>query len=203
MNKNMKKFIIVCSLLMVASVGGICASWQYSSGLVDSTSIRNDVELADLYYPENVPDDSENELSHHALLKLIVSETVGLNNSNSLLSRAVNDRIEDNKNNVSSSQQVTSGNLKNTFGNVSGYEYVGFLIVMTSDSLYDIYTYDHRDAENINTRIETFHTRAVLEDGKWVLRGGKQGSAIATVYDGKTNGKYKNTISPSTYEDAL
>lgn len=184
---------------MAASVGGICAAWQFSGGPVSPVSINNDVVLADLYYAENVPDDPDADLSHHTLLQLIVSETVGLNNPNSLLSGAVEDRLDRNKNNVCSSQQVTGGNLKNTFGNVLGYEYVGFLIVMREDNEYDIYTYDHRDAENINSRIVVYHTRTVCENGKWVLRGGKEGTAIATVYDDKTNGKYKNTISYTTF----
>ena len=199
MGKNMKKFVIICLLLMVASIGGICATWQFSEGQVAPISTNNDVVLADLYYPENVPDDPDADLSHNTLLQLIVSETVGINNPNSLLSQSIDKRLENSKDNVCSSQQVTGGNLKNTFGNVPGYEYVGFLIVMREENEYDIYTYDHRDAENINSRITVYHTRIVKDNGEWVLRGGREGSAIATVYDDKTNGKYKNTIAHSTF----
>ena len=90
--------------------------------------------------------------------------------------------------------------IKNTFGNIPGYEYVGFLIVMTNDSLYDIYTYDNRDASKVNRVISVFWTQAVKVDGTWVLRGGKEGTATTTTYDGNISGKYKNTINPTSYK---
>ena len=97
MGKNMKKFVIICLLLMVASIGGICATWQFSEGPVAPISTNNDVVLADLYYPENVPDDPDADLSHNTLLQLIISETVGINNPNSLLSQSIDKRLENSK----------------------------------------------------------------------------------------------------------
>ena len=200
MNKSFKKFIIICLLLMVASAGGIWATWEFATGPINPVEISNPVEIVDLYYAENVPDDPGSDLSHHTLLQMIVDIEVGINNPNSLLSGAIEKRLDDEKNSVNSGQQVSGGNLKNTFGNIPGYEYVGFLIVMTSDTLYDIYTYDNRDTQQVNRIISVFWTQAVKENGTWVLRGGKEGTATSTVYDGNVSGKYKNTINPTSFK---
>lgn len=202
MNKTFKKFVIICLLLIVASVGGIWATWKYATGPVDPITMPNNCEIVDIYYPENVPDDPDADLSHHTLLQRIISPEVGINNPNSLLSDAIEKRINvEEKNTVNSGQQVSGGNLKNTFGNILGYEYVGFLIVMTSDTVYDIYTYDNRDTQKVNRIISVFWTQAVKVDGTWVLRGGKEGTATTITYDGNISGKYKNTINPTSFKE--
>ena len=98
------------------------------------------MNLEEFYYAENVPDDGEHELSHNALLVKIIDGDEGLNNSNSLLSKAVRERFEDNYDRVSSNQQVTGGNLKNEFSSIVGFENVGFLIYYVNDEEYYVYS---------------------------------------------------------------
>ena len=89
MNKSFKKFLIICLLLMVASAGGIGATWEFATGPINPVEISNPVEIVDLYYAENVPDDPDSDLSHHTLLQMIVDIEVGIINPQSLLSGAI------------------------------------------------------------------------------------------------------------------
>ena len=131
----------------------------------------------------------------------IISDDNGLNNPNSLLSKAVKERFEDNYDNVSSNQQVSGGNLKNQFSNIEGFENVGFLIVFISDDEYYVYSYDNRDTTSIDKTIDTYLTHIHRnQEGLWYLHGGYEGTAVTCKYNGGTTGKYKNTIDPETYQ---
>ena len=199
MNKAMRLFLVICSIVIVGSIGGISALWEYAENIVSPQQANQLVNIEEFYYAENVPDDEEGELSHNALLLKVVDNVEGLNNPNSLLSKAVQDRFEDNYDTVSSSQQVSGGNLRNVFSSIEGFEYVGFLIEYVNDEEYYIYTYDHRDTTDLKAVVDTYLTHLHLREGKWVLSGGFAGTAISCKYDGKTNGPYKNTIDPDTY----
>ena len=198
MNKAMKTFLVICVAIMIGSFTGVSALWEYAANIVNPTSVQHFLGMEEFYYAENVPDDEEENLSHNNLLVKIVDVTDGLNNPNSLLSKALKERFEE-YDNVSSNQQVSGGNLRNKFAEVDGYEYVGFLIVYKSDDHYEIYTYDNRDAVKLNISVPTYLTNVYLRDGKWVLSGGYEGTAVSVVYDGKTNGPYKNTINPGSF----
>ena len=65
MNKIMRTFLIVCSALLIASIGGISALWQYSTNTVNATNIQHNITMEEFYYHENVPDDVEGGLSHY------------------------------------------------------------------------------------------------------------------------------------------
>ncbi len=199
MNKAMRLFLVICSVVIVGSIGGISALWEYAANIVSPEQANQLVNIEEFYYAENVPDDEEEELSHNALLLKVVDNVEGLNNPNSLLSQAVKNRFEDNYDTVSSSQQVSGGNLRNVFSSIEGFQYVGFLIEYVNDEEYYIYTYDHRDTTDLNAPVDTYLTHLHLRDGKWVLSGGFAGTAISCKYDGKTNGPYKNTINPDSF----
>ena len=108
-------------------------------------------------------------------------------------------RFKDDYDTVASNQQVSGGNLRNVFSSVDGFENVGFLIEYINDEEYYIYTYDNRDTVKLKVSVPTFLTHVHLREGKWILSGGYEGTAISCVYDGKTNGPYKNTIDPDTF----
>ena len=199
MNKMFKSIMIILGAIMICSIGGVFALWEYAIGVVDDNVSPYQLHIEEFYYAENVPDDEEHELSHNALLMKIVDPVEGLNNPNSLLSNAVEKRFNGGYDNVCSSQQVTGGNLKNVFSTIEGFEYVGFLIRYISDEEYYVYTYDHRDTSKTGATVDTYLTHLHLREGKWVLSGGYAGTAISCQYDGKTNGPYKNTINPATY----
>ena len=199
MDKMFKSVLVILRAIMICSIGGVFAFWKYATGVVDDNTLPYQLHIEEFYYAENVPDDEEHELSHNALLMKIVDPVEGLNNPKSLLSNAVEDRFDDGYDNVSSSQQVSGGNLKKVFSTIKGFEYVGFLIVYVTDEEYYVYTYDHRDTSKIGVTVDTYLTHIHLRDGKWVLSGGFEGTAISCVYNGKTNGPYKNTINPDTY----
>ena len=198
MNKAMKMFLVICIAVMLGSFGGVSALWEYVGDVVNPTTMPHYLGMEEFYYAENVPDDEEENLSHNNLLTKIVDVTDGLNNPNSLLSKALKERFED-YDNVSSNQQVSGGNLRNKFAEVDGYEYVGFLIVYKSEDHYEIYTYDNRDTVKLNISVPTYLTNVYLRNGEWVLSGGYEGTAVSVVYDGKTNGPYKNTINPDSF----
>ena len=198
MNKLMKLFVAICSVVIISSFSGAFALWTYYDNASPLYSEQN-MNLEEFYYAENVPDDGEHELSHNALLEKIVDFNYGLNNYNSLLSKAVRERFGDGYDRVSSNQQVSGGNLKNVFSNIDGFENVGFLIYYVNDEEYYVYTYDNRETTKIGSTIETYLTHLHLREGKWILSGGFEGSATVCSYNGNTSGKYKNTIDPSTF----
>ena len=193
MKRSTKVILPLLLLSSLLSVSGVCALWEYSRGTVDNQYVYFQHEITDFYYPENLPTDDVNELDHSNLLELIISFSEGLNAPNSLLSKAIEDRKGD-YNDVSSNQQVSGGNLKNTFSNVEGCENVGFLIYFDSETQYSIYTFDNAQTTTTGIYIETYKTLAILKEGTWVLSGGYKGEAEVCKYDGKTNGPYKNTI---------
>lgn len=199
MNKLFSKLSVVISLFSFLLISGVSAMWVYAGLPLDPVLENNNVTIMDFYYPENVPDDEENETSHNALLQKIISFDEGINNPNSLLSNALEDRIDDSKDDVSSNQQVQGGNLRNIFSNVDGFEYIGFLIYFYSETEYYIFTFDNRHTTSIGDVIEVYLTKAIYKENQWVLSGGYQGTAITIKYDGKTNGPYKNTIDYSTW----
>ncbi|MBE6142830.1 MAG: hypothetical protein E7177_02430 [Erysipelotrichaceae bacterium] len=200
--KRFAKFIsILAIVLSILSVGSVYAMFTYATKTPDSKINQYTMGITDFYYKENVPDDDQQEVSHNTLLQTIVSDTDGINNPNSLLSNALENRLDDNKDNVGSNQQVSGGNLKNKFSNIDGFEYVGFLIYFKSDTEYYIYTYDNRETTSTGELIETYMTKAILKEGKWVLQGGYQGTARVIKYDGNTNGPYKNTIDWQTWKE--
>ena len=171
----------------------VFAEWVYYA-LAETGSDYVGANMVELYYPENVPNDEEEEISHNALLLKVISGDEGLNNPESLLSNALSSRLDDNYDDVSSNQQVSGGNLRNVFASTEGFENVGFLVYFYSETEYYIFTYDNRDTSSLGKKIEVYKTIAVYQDGEWVLKGGYEGTAITVEYDGKTNGPYKNTI---------
>ena len=199
MSKIFYKLITIFSILSLLLVSGVQVLWMYSNGTPDSVSGDYFATIEDFYYPENLPDDEDDELNHNSLLEKIISFSEGINGSNTLLSKAIKDRKSDDYDDVCSNQQVSGGNLKNQFSNVDGFENVGFLIYFYSETEYYIFTYDNRETTSTGKYIETFLTKAIYKDGVWVLSGGYQGSAKVIKYDGKTNGPYKNVIDHSTW----
>ena len=199
--KKLSAFVILFTFIALLCMGGVSASWTYTDNYVGSINSSFNVNIGDFVWQgsEILPDDEEEELSHNALLLKIVDNVEGLNNPNSLLSQAVKKRFEDNYDTVSSSQQVSGGNLRNVFSSIEGFQYVGFLIEYVNDEEYYIYTYDHRDTTDLKVSVDTYLTHLHLREGKWVLSGGFAGTAISCVYDGKTNGPYKNTINPDSF----
>lgn len=198
MKQFIRSIVVVFVILLIGSIGSVNALWTYFND-VETVSNAQNFLMEEFYYVENVPDDEEHEISHNALLQKIVDKEEGLNNPNSLLSRAVRDRFEDDYNTVSSNQKVTGGNLKNVFSTIEGFEYVGFLIVKINDKEYYVYTYDNRNTTSIGRTIETYLTHLHLREGVWILSGGFQGTAVTIKYDGQTNGPYKNTINHTTF----
>lgn len=197
-----KKFLrlapTICLALLLL-VTAVSAEWQYAKAPAENKDLAIYALMADFYYPENLPDDDYDQLAYSTLLEKIISKDVGLNNSNSLLSKALEDRLEELEDDVSSNQKVSGGNLRNVFGKVVGYENVGFLIYFYSDTIYYIYTFDNRSTTKTDVRIETYLTIAEYYNGQWILKGGYKGSAVTCKYDGSTNGPYKNTIDYSTW----
>lgn len=200
MKKIINKLIPLLLMVSIFSICGVYALFEYSRATADSQNYNFDQpNVADFYYPENLPTDIEGELYHAGVLEKIVSFDEGINQPNSLLSKAIEDRKSDNKDNVSSNQQVSGGNLKNTFSTIEGFENVGFVIHFDSDTQYSIYTYNNNDTNTTGVYIEVYKTYAILKDGVWVLSGGYRGEAKVVSYDGKTNGPYKRVIDPATW----
>ena len=182
----MKKYIrfsnIFLMIFMILTICGVKAIWKFYDGLANNASNDYNVLIEEFYYAENVPDNEESELSHNALLLKIIDKKEGINNPDSLLSEALKKRFNDNYTTVSSNQQVSGGNLRNTFSNVDGFENVGFLIVYVSDDVYEIYTYDNRNTTKTGSTISVFVTQTKYGNGEWRLYGGVEGTAEVCKY---------------------
>ena len=76
MNKSLSIIIGLLTAICL-TFGGVNALWSYATALAESKTNEYTCEIIDFYYPDNVPDDGEEELSHNSLLMTIISSDEG------------------------------------------------------------------------------------------------------------------------------
>ena len=219
--KKTLKFIILSSLLLFLTIGGVSASWVLSRGEPSPKDIDMSLSVADWYFPENLPgggenaeEDFNNGISHAGLLQDIIDDIQKYSptDNDSDIMGAIDGAIEyeqqngssNDHNGVGSSTKYSGISLRD-FAGANGYENIGFFIYYgpgvedaSEITRIEIYTYTLSDTlQSIGKYIEVYKTIAELVNGTWVLKGGWQGTAPIVIYgNSNTTGKYKNVINP-------
>ena len=93
MIKKFLRLVPSICLVLLLLISAVSAEWQYAKATAENKDLAMYAAMADFYYPENVPDDDYDQLAHSVLLEKIISNDVGLNNPNSLLSKALNSEV--------------------------------------------------------------------------------------------------------------
>ena len=157
----------LCSLFVLASVGGVFATWYYTYETAPNAQENFSVSLSDFEWkPEEIlPTESEIGENHMALIELILNENnkgYGLNYDN----KHVLEGYLDKYGLVFSNQKVSGGNLKFVSDETNQLYYC---VEKVSDTLYYAYTFSRNDlsmAIGTYTAIPAYRT--VLEKtDKW------------------------------------
>ena len=143
-----KLMVLVCLLLIVASVGGVLATWRFAEDPVSTIDDSVPFTLGEFKWDgsEILPDDVEGE-DHAWLIKSLVSVTsggmvIGLDNPDSALNEYINDRLSGGlgwKRDYFGSMAVTGDEeMEALFG--AAAQGLSFIIQVVSDTEYYIYT---------------------------------------------------------------
>lgn len=160
------------SLVLILSVAGVYATWNYALNTVDPVDQFMDVEMgAFLYKPEEVlPGTEENkaDANHQLLIERVLNHTTyGLNYNNKPLFH----EILDTTGIVYCEQHVTKGQIKKVLIDGTDAANLRFVLVKHTETVYHIYTYHESQcdsAELNSTEILTYKTLLVKgTNGKW------------------------------------
>lgn len=143
-----KLMVLVCLLLIVASVGGVLATWRFAEDPVSTIDDSVPFTLGEFKWDgsEILPDDVEGE-DHAWLIKSLVSGTsggkvIGLDNPDSALNEYINDRLSGGlgwKRDYFGSMAVTGDEeMEALFG--AAAQGLSFIIQVVSSTEYYIYT---------------------------------------------------------------
>ena len=150
---------LLCSLLILASIGGVFATWCYAQHPVETANEGLNITLSEFVWaPEEIlPTQSAIGENHLALIELILNERdkgYGLNyDSKNVLESYLNK-----KGIIFSNQKTTGGNLKFVSDETKQLYYC---IQKISDTLYYAYTFTYSDlnsAKGTNTAIPVYRT---------------------------------------------
>ena len=133
----------LCSLFVLASVGGVFATWYYTYETAPNAQENLSVSLSDFEWkPEEIlPTESEIGENHLALIELILNENnkgYGLNYDN----KHVLEGYLDKYGLVFSNQKVSGGNLKFVSDETNQLYYC---VEKISDTMYYAYTFSFSD----------------------------------------------------------
>ncbi len=143
-----KLMVLVCLLLIVASVGGVLATWRFAEDPVSTIDDSVPFTLGEFKWDgsEILPDDVEGE-DHAWLIKSLVSGTsggkvIGLDNPDSALNEYISDRLAGGlgwKRDYFGSMAVTGDEeMEALFG--AAAQGLSFIIQVVSSTEYYIYT---------------------------------------------------------------
>ena len=182
--KSVTRKLLVCALLASAlSVGGVCATWLFYEAPPTPTHTTAQITLNEFAWaPEEVlPEFDDVGESHLALVNMIITDTLyGLNKSNSILNNELEKRLNQNKDFLESTAQVSGKHLKHLF-TTDATRALEFVIHYINDSLYYIYTLEDDElekADDTGVVIPVFRTRCEKTNGVW--EGVSSEAGIAT-----------------------
>lgn len=144
MGRSIARYMaFLCSLFILASVGGVFATWYYTYETVQNTQEDLSVSLSEFEWkPEQIlPTESEIGENHLALIELIMNESdkgYGLNYD----SKQVLEGYLDRYGLVFSNQKVSGGNLKFVSDETDQLYYC---VEKISDTMYYVYTFSVSD----------------------------------------------------------
>ncbi|MBR7142146.1 MAG: hypothetical protein IKD06_01255 [Clostridia bacterium] len=149
----------LCSLFILASVGGVFATWCYAQYPVEAANENLHITLSQFVWaPEEIlPTESTIGENHLALIGLMLNESekgYGLNYD----SKHVLESYLNGKGIIFSNQKTTGGNLKFVSDET---EQLYYCIQKISDTLYYAYTFTYSDlnsAKGTNTAIPAYRT---------------------------------------------
>lgn len=152
----------LCSLFVLASVGGVFATWHYTYDTTKNVQADLSVSLSEFEWKPNeiLPTESEIGENHLALIELILNENqkgYGLNYDN----KHVLEGYLDKYGLVFSNQKVSGGNLKFVSDETNQLYYC---VEKISDTMYYAYTFSFSDlnsAKGTSTVMPVYRT--VLE----------------------------------------
>jgi len=157
----------LCSLFVLASVGGVFATWYYTYETAPNAQENLSVSLSDFEWkPEEIlPTESEIGENHLALIELILNESnkgYGLNYDN----KHVLEGYLDKYGLVFSNQKVSGGNLKFVSDETNQLYYC---VEKISDTMYYAYTFSFSDLNSVKGTATVMPVyRTVLEKtDKW------------------------------------
>ena len=183
-----RKFTVVLSFLLVlSSIGGVYATWNYAGAPMQSVNQALGVTLSEFHYPpeEILPggdNDSEVELggNHYTVVKLIVDEAgsgYSLNDSNSIIHSLL-----ESYDSIYSNQKISGGNLKFILDPKNNTHKLYYAIERISEDIYYIYTYSIDDLATVggtDLKLLTYRTEVIKIDGTWTLYDSHIGYAKA------------------------
>lgn len=137
----------LCSLFVLASVGGVFATWYYTYETAPNAQANLSVSLSDFEWkPEEIlPTESEIGENHLALIELVLNESnkgYGLNYDN----KHVLEGYLDKYGLVFSNQKVSGGNLKFVSDETNQLYYC---VEKISDTMYYAYTFSFSDLNSV------------------------------------------------------
>ena len=157
----------LCSLFVLASVGGVFATWYYTYETAPNAQENLSVSLSEFEWkPEEIlPTESEIGENHMALIELILNENnkgYGLNYDN----KHVLEGYLDKYGLVFSNQKVSGGNLKFVSDETNQLYYC---VEKISDTMYYAYTFSFGDLNSVKGTATVMPVyRTVLEKtDKW------------------------------------
>ncbi len=163
----MRYTAFLCSLFVLASVGGVFATWYYTYETAPNAQENLSVSLSDFEWkPEEIlPTESEIGENHLALIELILNESnkgYGLNYDN----KHVLEGYLDKYGLVFSNQKVSGGNLKFVSDETNQLYYC---VEKISDTMYYAYTFSFSDLNSVKGTAAVMPVyRTVLEKtDKW------------------------------------
>lgn len=194
MLRFMKSTTLVIAIVLILSVVGVSATWEY--GLYEAEPVYTNFRLNVFPWAgsEILPEDDEVGQNHRILIDRIINGEKGLNTSDSYL----NEQIEYRKKRILfvkasrdtiGSMAITQGDELNKLFDLetSGLD---FLIRFVDDDEYEIYTTGVYLGENgnpatpLDQRIfPIYKTRVLRMDGVWVPDWTKVGSAESAYYE--------------------
>ena len=183
-----KRFaIIITCVVLLATTGGVFATWQYAENSPTPQQHNVGVSLSEFYYPpeEILPGgggSASGEVAlgenHFAVIEIIVN-TAGngyaLNSNNSL----IHSKLDNEGDMLFSNQKISGGNLKFILDPKNNTHKLYYVIEKSSDTLYYIYTFSTdalATASGTEFEIEVYRT-AVEKSNKWVATVSHKGVA--------------------------
>ena len=187
-----RSLLIGLCLLLLLSVSGVYAAWQYCEMPLGSAQSNLDfyVDIFKWQGSDVLPDDPDAGLAHASLIgKLINGEGIGLNSPDSYLNEQIRNRTRYWSRDTLGSMAIKQGDSLEALFDL-GTENTTFLIHMVSDTTYYIFTTSLDLGENgspnyaIGTTISPIYRTTVQKvNGTWVAIITEEGSAPSAYYE--------------------
>lgn len=205
--KRLSIILIFAIFLLVAfSPRLVYATWNYPdpSSIQNSSKLNMNVGVFVWEGADDLPQNDNVGQDHVALIERITQSEYGMNNPSSFLSQYIEDRINDEKDTVSSVAPTPGGNLKDLFS-TSAMRALDFMMHLHLDAngnilFCEIFTFSTSLVGNtIGATISpVYKTELEYRNNAWLPKYTQSGSAKTMKYDAKQGGT-RITISPASW----